>query len=260
MSCFKVVMLASGSKGNSALISTGKQNFLVDMGISCKMLIARLSEVGLSAGDLDGIFITHEHADHVKGLATFTKKHSVPIYSSEHTWRAILNKDGNIVRSNCRIINGCLQCGEVEVNSFEIPHDAMDPHGYVFKCSGSKCAYITDTGFVTPTVRQAAEEADVLVLEANHDVEMLKNGSYPPVLKQRILSTRGHLSNESAGWLLANLTRVPKSVVLAHLSQENNLPSLAFDTVCNILDGAKLLSDTRVVVAAQDRIVKNYEE
>ena len=258
MNAFKVTMLASGSKGNSALISTGKQNFLVDMGISCKMLTSRLKEVGFCVEDLDGIFLTHEHTDHVKGLATFTKKYTVPIYSSELTWRAILSKEPKIERRNCRIIGGALKCGEVEVNSFEIPHDAVDPHGYVFKCNGSKCAYITDTGFVTPAVRQAAEDADTIILEANHDVEMLKNGIYPPHLKQRILSTRGHLSNESAGWLLANLPRLPENIILAHLSQENNLPRLALDTVRNILDGASLFNEARIIVAVQDSIVKDY--
>lgn len=258
MNVFKVTMLASGSKGNSALISTGKQNFLIDMGISCRMLTTRLGEVGLCADDLDGVFITHEHTDHVKGLATFTKKYAVPIYSSEMTWRAVLSKEPKIERNRCRIIADALRCGEVEVNSFAIPHDAVDPHGYVLKCNGSKCAYITDTGFVTQAVREAAEDADTLILEANHDVEMLRNGSYPEVLKQRILSTRGHLSNESAGWLLANLPRIPENIILAHLSQENNLPGLALDTVRNILDGASLFNDTRIFVASQDRIVKNY--
>lgn len=258
MSAFKVTMLASGSKGNSALISTGKQNFLIDVGISCKMLTTRLSEVGLCVDDLDAIFLTHEHTDHVKGLATFTKKYSVPIYSSELTWRAILAKDPKIERRSCRVIGGALRCGEVEVNSFEIPHDAIDPHGYVLQCNGSKCAYITDTGFVTEAVRQAAENADTLILEANHDIEMLKQGSYPPILKQRILSTRGHLSNESAGWLLANLPRIPEKIILAHLSQENNLPRLAHDTVRNILSEASLFNDARIFVAAQDKIVKDY--
>lgn len=258
MSAFKITMLASGSKGNSALISTGKQNFLVDVGISCRMLNSRLGELGLCADDLDGIFLTHEHVDHVKGLATLTKKHNVPIYSSEQTWRAVLLKDTKIERRSCRIISGGLKCGEVEISSFPIPHDAVDPHGYVFCCQGSKCSYITDTGFVTEAVRQAAEGADALIIEANHDVEMLKNGSYPPMLKQRILSTRGHLSNECAGWLVANLPRLPESVVLAHLSQENNLPGLALDTVKNILDAKGVGDLPNIVVASQDRIVKAY--
>lgn len=258
MSAFKVAVLASGSKGNATLISTGKQNFLVDMGISCRMLTNRLKELGVGVEALDAVFLTHEHIDHVRGLDTFTKKYSVPIYTSELTWRAILGKKNQIERRNCRIIGGGLQCGEVEVHNFEIPHDAADPHGYVFKCNGSKCAYITDTGFVTATVRQAAEEADTLILEANHDVEMLKKGSYPYEVKQRILSTRGHLSNEHAGRLLAALPNVPKSIILAHLSQENNLPSLAYDTVCSFLNGAQRLQNTQIVVAEQDRIVKNY--
>lgn len=258
MSAFKVTMLASGSKGNSALISTGKQNFLIDMGISCRALTTRLKEVGFCAEDLDAVFLTHEHTDHISGLGTFSKKYAVPIYSSEKTWRAILSKMPQIERKNCRIIAGGVRCGEVEINSFEIPHDAVDPHGYVLKCAGSKCAYITDTGFVTETVRQAAEGADTLILEANHDIEMLKNGRYPVHLKQRILSTRGHLSNESAGHFLANLSRVPEKIFLAHLSQENNLPSLALNTVQNILNSTSLFNDTRIFVASQTRIVKDY--
>lgn len=260
MSSFKVTMLASGSKGNAALISTGKQNFLVDVGISCRMLGSRLKEAGLSASDLDGVFITHEHTDHIKGLATFVKNYNVPIYSSERTWRMILAKDNKLERRSLRIINDSMpiKCGDVEVGSFGIPHDAADPHGYVFKADGSKCAYITDTGFVTDAVRQAAEGADTLILEANHDVEMLKNGSYPQILKQRILSTRGHLSNECAGWLLANLPRIPENVVLAHLSQENNRPQLALDTVGNILDTKKRLNETHIVVASQDKIVTDF--
>ncbi len=209
---------------------------------------------------MDAVFLKHEHTDHVKGLATFTKKHNVPIYSSEQTWRAILSKDAKIDRRSCRIIAGSLKCGEVEVNSFMIPHDAIDPHGYFFTCNGKKCSYITDTGFVTEAVRQAAEGADTLIIEANHDVEILKNGVYPQILKQRILSTRGHLSNECAGWLLANLPRLPENIILAHLSQENNLPRLALDTVRNILDGNGTLNQTQIVVASQDRIVRTCEE
>lgn len=260
MSSFKVTMLASGSKGNAALISTGKQNFLVDVGISCRMICSRLKEIGLTAEDLDGVFITHEHTDHIKGLTTFAKNYTVPIYSSESTWRMILAKDNKIERRSLRIIKDSLplKCGEVEIGSFAIPHDAADPHGYTFNLNGSKCAYITDTGFVTDAVRQAAEGADTLILEANHDVEMLKNGSYPQILKQRILSTRGHLSNECAGWLLANMPRVPENVILAHLSQENNRPQLALDTVSNILDTGSRLKETKILVAAQDKIVTDF--
>ena len=116
-------------------------------------------------------------------------------------------------------------------NPFAVPHDAASTVGYVFKSGGSKCTYLTDVGFVTDEVRQNIADADVVVLEANHDEDMLKNGSYPQILKQRILGTRGHLSNVSAAWLLAHMERLPEEVFLAHLSQENNLPSLALQTV-----------------------------
>lgn len=258
MSEFQVAMLASGSKGNAALISSGSQNFLVDIGISCRMLDQRLKAIGLQASELDGVFITHEHTDHVKGLATFTRKYTVPVYSSERTWQAILNKNSQLERRSCRIIKGEIDCGGVKVRSFATSHDAADPHGYSFACAGSQCTYITDTGFVTDTVRQEAAGADTLILEANHDIEMLKNGSYPLLLKQRILSTRGHLSNESAGWLLAGLPQLPENIILAHLSEENNLPHLAIDTVRRIFEGCGRSLDSRLLVASQNQVITDF--
>lgn len=258
MSAFRVAMLASGSKGNAALISSGGRNFLVDIGISCRMLDNRLKEIGLTAQELDGVFITHEHTDHVKGLATFTKKYSVPVYSSERTWQAILRKDDKVQRKSCRVIGSSLDCGGVQVRSFATSHDAADPHGYSFDCAGSKCTYVTDTGFVTDIVREEAAGADTLILEANHDIKMLQSGSYPELLKRRILSTRGHLSNESAGWLLAKLPQLPENVILAHLSEENNLPQLAVDTVQNIFSSCHRSLDTRLLVASQDKIVTDF--
>lgn len=253
-------MLASGSKGNAALVVHNEQYFLVDMGLSCRELVKRLSEINVKAEQLTALFITHEHIDHVKGLATFSKKYKVPIYSSERTWRAILARNSEILRSSCHIIATNIQYNNVRITSFEIPHDAADPHGYIFEDveNGSKCCYLTDTGFVTETVRQAVEGAELLVLEANHDVEMLKNGRYPAVLKQRILSTRGHLSNDSAGWLLANMKKKPRRVFLAHLSEENNRPQLALETVLKVLNEAGQKNDIDILVAAQHEIVGDY--
>lgn len=259
MNAFNVIMLASGSKGNASLISCSGGNFLVDVGISCRMLTSRLKNTGCLPEDIDGVFITHEHTDHIKGLAGFLKKYQVPVYSSEKTWRAILAKDNTIDRRFCRIMGAGLQCGGVTVASFSIPHDAADPHGYTFSCGGSKCTYLTDTGFVTAAAREAAEGADTLILEANHDVEMLKNGIYPPALKQRILSTRGHLSNDSAGWMLAQLKKIPEHVILAHLSQDNNRPQLARDTVSNILDSSGKLRGTKIFIASQDHVVTDFQ-
>lgn len=259
MSYFKVAMLASGSKGNAALIKAGEEYFLIDMGLSCRELTNRLKKVGVSPEQLKAIFITHEHSDHIKGLETFTKKYTVPLYSSDNTWRAIVNCLKNIKRDNLYTMRGEITLGEVKISSFIIPHDANDPHGYYFTSpNGEKCTYLTDTGFVTDVVQKAVEGADILILESNHDVEMLKNGSYPYELKRRILSTLGHLSNESAGNLLAELDCLPKQIVLAHLSQENNRPELALNTVKKIL--AKHGKRGNFLVASQDEVVGNILE
>lgn len=257
---FQVVMLASGSKGNAALVSTDSQRFLIDVGVSCRELVKRMREAGAEPQQLDGVFLTHEHIDHVKGLATFAKKYQTPLYASEGTWRALFNKYPGMPRANCRLTGKSMLCGDVRVDSFEIPHDAAQPQGYSFnwRSGGSKCTYVTDTGFITPTVREAVCGSDVLVLEANHDVEMLKTGSYPYDLKQRILGMRGHLANVTAAQLLLHLPRLPRHVILAHLSEQNNRPQLALDTVQNILDSKRRLPETKLFVAAQNEIVADF--
>ena len=257
---FQVVMLASGSKGNAALISTDSQRFLVDVGISCRELVKRMQQVGAAPEELDGVFVTHEHVDHVKGLVTFAKKYQVPLYASQGTWRAVFSRYPQLNRANCRLTGNRLLVGDVSVACFAISHDAAQPQGYSFfwRAGETKCTYVTDTGFVTPDVREAVRGSDVLVLEANHDVEMLKNGSYPYELKQRILGTRGHLSNLTAGQFLLQLEKMPKHIFLAHLSEQNNLPKLALDTVKNVLDSKKRLQETRLLVANQHQPVADF--
>lgn len=257
---FQVVMLASGSKGNAALISTDSQRFLVDVGVSCRELVKRMREAGAAPEQLDGVFLTHEHIDHVKGLATFAKNYRVPLYASEGTWRSLWQKYPALVRDNCCLTGVSMLCGDVRVDSFAIPHDAAEPQGYSFtwRSGGCKCTYVTDTGYITPTVREAVCGSDVLVLEANHDVEMLKTGSYPYDLKQRILGMRGHLANVTAAQLLLHLPRLPKHVILAHLSEQNNRPQLALSTVQNVLDSKKRLPETQLFVAAQNSIVSDF--
>lgn len=253
----QIVMLASGSKGNAALISTDSQRFLVDVGISCRELVKRMGQAGACPEELDGVFLTHEHTDHVNGLVTFAKKYNVPIYASTGTWQAMFRKYANLNRTNCRLTGKSMRCGDVRVDSFAVSHDAAEPLGYSFNwySGGTKCTYMTDTGFVTPAARAAAFGSGALILEANHDVEMLKNGSYPYDLKQRILGTRGHLSNLIAAQFLLQFTKLPKQVILAHLSEQNNTPELALDTVRNILDSKKRLAETTLFVAAQSHVV-----
>ena len=256
MSYFKVAVLASGSKGNATLIQAGEKFFLIDMGLSCRELNKRMKTLGVAPEELQAIFITHEHSDHIKGLETFTKKYSVPIYSSEATWISILQRLTEIRRGNLYSMRGEITLGEVKITNFSIPHDARDPHGYYFTGpAGEKCTYVTDTGFVTQEVFKAVEGAETLILETNHDVKMLEQGPYPYELKRRILSTLGHLSNESAGELLNRLKILPSQVVLAHLSQENNRPELALATVKNILAGSG--KKTNFFVASQDEVVGN---
>ena len=257
---FQVVMLASGSKGNAALISTDSQRFLVDVGISCRELVKRMQQVGAAPEELDGVFVTHEHVDHVKGIVTFAKKYQVPLYASQGTWRAVFSRYPELNRANCRLTGQRLLVGDVSIACFATSHDAAQPQGYSFfwRSGETKCTYVTDTGFVTPAVREAVQGSDVLILEANHDVEMLKNGSYPYELKQRILGTRGHLSNNTAGQFLLQLEKMPRRIFLAHLSEQNNLPKLALDTVKNILDSKKRLQETRLLVANQHQPVADY--
>ncbi len=257
---FQVVMLASGSKGNAALVSTDSQRFLIDVGVSCRELVRRMREAGTSPEELDGVFLTHEHVDHVKGLAVFAKKYRAPLYASEGTWQALFARYPDLARENCRLTGESMLSGDVRVDSFAIPHDAAEPQGYSFtwRGAGSKCTYVTDAGHITSAVREAACGSDVLILEANHDVEMLKNGRYPYDLKRRILGMRGHLSNVTAAQLLLHLPRLPQHVILAHLSEENNRPQLALDTVREALEAAKRLSETQMFVAAQNSIVADF--
>lgn len=258
---FLIHVLASGSKGNATLVQVDQQAFLIDLGISCRELTKKLKECGLEPSQLKAIFITHEHIDHIKGMATFLKKHTVPIFTSRETWKSIGLKLGRLNPDQCYVMEQDINFGEVTVSSFSIPHDARDPHGYSFirRDNQSKFTYVTDTGFVTDTVLQAAEGCEALVLETNHDIEMLKNGPYPYSLKQRILSTQGHLSNKAAGWLLTQLKQLPKDVFLAHLSAENNRPSLALQTVSQHLEEAGKLGLTTLYLTSQCNTVSNKQ-
>ena len=263
MSCFQVAVLASGSKGNATVMRCESGMVLVDAGISCRRITQGMQRLGLRPENLDAVFITHEHIDHVKGLETFTKKYPVPVYASAGTWRGIkltlprldLQKcNRHILAPQTEITMGGLQ-----VRSFSISHDALDPVGYLFRCKGHTFGYVTDTGYISDIMKRELEGAEVLVIETNHDPFMLKNGRYPPALQKRILGTRGHLANETAGHLLAGLRRLPRQVFLAHLSQENNTPGLAEATVRSIVMRQRPGANIQFYVTSQDEVVKNKE-
>jgi phosphoribosyl 1,2-cyclic phosphodiesterase len=263
MSCFQVAVLASGSKGNATVMRCEAGMVLVDAGISCRRIVQGMQKLGLRPENLDGVFITHEHIDHVKGLETFTKKYPVPIYASAGTWRGIKQ---TLPRIDLQLCNRHifapqteLTLGGLQVRSFSTSHDALDPTGYSFRYKNHTFSYVTDTGYVSDIVKRELDGAEVLVIETNHDPILLKNGSYPPVLQKRILGTRGHLANETAGRLLTTMKALPRQVFLAHLSQENNTPDLALSTVQGIVTQQCPNAMIQFYVTSQDEVVKNRE-
>lgn len=225
-----VTTLASGSSGNCILVSHGGTHLLVDCGISCLRIKKALAELELTPDGLSGILITHEHSDHISGLATLFKKHHLPVYCSRGTGRQLAYRIAFLDEVLHTFEPGAqFALGELQVTSFATLHDAADPVGYTFTDGCRKAAIVTDLGVVTPVVADAVRGADLLVAEANHDPAMLMDGPYPYYLKQRILGHHGHLSNAACGELCRGAGA--KTVVLAHLSAENNRPSLALEAV-----------------------------
>jgi len=227
----QVHVLASGSSGNSVLIAMGGTHILVDAGISTKRIEQGLNEAGISARDLDAVLITHEHSDHISGLDVLCRRYQMPVYARPAAWRAMRLSE-RFPTACCQPIEDHMTIGAMEVVPFRISHDAADPVGFSFSYQGKKCVLATDLGVATPEVKTAIADAEVLILEANHDPGMLAEGPYPYYLKQRIRSQVGHLSNLDCAHLLAS-TSLPGGahVFLAHLSQQNNFPSLAEKTV-----------------------------
>jgi len=253
-----IQVLASGSAGNATLVKMGDANILVDVGISARRVKKSLADVGVAVEDLDGVLITHEHSDHVSGLPTLSRKYNLPVYARPATWDAIDRQAVSAgMPTGCRRnLTDSLDINHVKIEPFGISHDAADPVGFCFHHGRRKCALATDLGFVTDSVKKALALSDALVLEANHDIDLLKQGSYPWFLKQRILSNRGHLANIDAGWTLARLERKPCChVFLAHLSQENNRPEIAEKTIATVLteQGLKLGVDVTLHITYPDR-------
>lgn len=224
--------IASGSEGNCLLIRDDNTRLLVDAGVSCKRIKMALGQLNITADELDGILITHEHTDHVCGLATLVKKHRVPIYATVPTGRQLAYRVAGIEPLLRQIAGGdVFTVGSIRVSVFSTCHDASCSVGYRFDGEGS-IGVMTDTGYVTDAAAETLQGVEVMVLESNHDVQMLKTGPYPYHLKQRILSDEGHLSNDAAArfaYLLAESGT--RDFVLAHLSKENNMPTLALQTV-----------------------------
>ncbi len=236
----QVSILASGSKGNSVYVELDGVRLLVDAGISAARITKGLRARGIEPQSIDAVLVTHEHIDHVRGLKTLAKQYHLPILATRGTLAGI--DGGAAFEDDMRSISDAFMIGNVTVQPFATSHDAAEPCG--FRIEGSHCCTVaTDLGVVTDTVQDAMEGADVLVLEANHDADLLRQGSYPWPLKRRILSNRGHLANGDAAWALTRMKKHPRKVYLAHLSEENNRPALARDTVHDILASCGMTLD-----------------
>lgn len=246
--------IASGSSGNSVYIGSNHTKILVDAGLSGKKIEIGLNALDLSGWDIDAIFVTHEHIDHVDGIGVLSRRYDIPIYATEGTWSNMPSKIGEIKDKNRKLVYNEENCiiNDLCIHPFNIPHDAKEPVGYSVLCENFKISIATDIGHVNKNIRDNIFDSDILLLESNHDIDMLKNGSYPYSLKQRVLSDVGHLSNPKAGELLVDiLNQRLKHVFLGHLSNENNTPNLAFDTAKNILSttGVEIGKEINMYVA-----------
>lgn len=244
--------LFSGSSANSAYIEIGGKGILIDAGAGVRKLGSALQSIGSGFDKIQAIFVTHEHTDHICGLSTVLKNHRIPVLAAPATLRGIAGACGDVDRRLLCAMNVGAKAvnGDFEVTSFASSHDCPQSVGYVVNAGGIKLGILTDTGFVSQDMLRAVSECRALVLESNHDLDMLRTGRYPAMLKARILSERGHLSNVQCAETLCRLAGNTEHVFLAHLSRENNLPELALKTVTDTLEANGIgPSDIRVEVA-----------
>lgn len=257
----KLCSITSGSSGNCIYMGSEHTSILIDAGISGKRIEAGLNSINMTTKDIDGIFVTHEHSDHIQGLGVLARKYGIPIYTTEGTWKAILENScvGKIpgelfheVEADC-----ITEIGDLKISPFAISHDAAEPVGYRVHHQNQSAAVVTDLGFYDDYIVEHLKGLDMLLLEANHDVHMLQVGSYPYYLKRRILGDRGHLSNETAGQLLCELLHDDlKAILLGHLSKENNYEALAYETVCSEVtmgENPYQSKDFKIAVAHRDQ-------
>jgi phosphoribosyl 1,2-cyclic phosphodiesterase len=239
---FRISILASGSTGNSALLETSSTTILIDAGLGKREMLRRFEALGRARpARVDAILITHEHSDHSTGLAQMAREWNCPAYLTEPTHREIVkmfaaedpekpSRKAKIDRIEYIRAGERFEIGDIEINPFAIPHDAADPVGYAFRTNGTKVALVTDLGYMPELVKYHLREADFLILESNHDLDMLKVGPYPWYIKQRVMSRTGHLSNNVVSEFLSDsevFDGRARHLVLAHLSEQNNTPDIA---------------------------------
>ena len=240
--------LFSGSGGNCTYVASGKTEILIDAGRSCLAIERALTKIGTSLSNISSIFVTHEHSDHIIGLEVISKKYNIPVHFAYPSYDKAIQNTTYLKRSAIRhevIFEKTV--GDVTVKSFEVPHDSMQNLGYIVSDGEDTFGTATDMGHVTEALANELIKCRCALIEANHDKKMLKEGPYPQFLKDRILSPHGHLSNENCARLACYLAdNGVKCITLGHLSKENNLPKVAFDTVNNLLEANNLSVDLSV--------------
>jgi len=258
----RLCSIASGSSGNCIYAGSDSTHLLIDAGISGKRIESGLNALELTGRDLDGILVTHEHADHIQGLGVLARRYHVPLYMTGGTADA-LSRSSSLGKIPEGLIHEVQEdepfyIGDLKVLPFTILHDAAQPVGFRIENGTGAVGIATDLGKYTEYIVDNLKDLDALLIEANHDVNMLQVGKYPYNLKQRILGDRGHLSNENAGRMLCELLHDgTKAVLLGHLSKENNYEELAFETVCSEVtmgDNPYKASDFYIRVASRDRM------
>ncbi len=234
---FSISPLFSGSSGNCMLVSSSATKILVDAGVSGRRIEQALRCIGEDIKSIKGILITHEHADHTAGAGILSRRYQIPVYATAQTFEAGGERLGNIKSRHMRNISKSgFYIDELLIEPFDIPHDAADPVGFCISCGSRKIAIATDLGYFPKSVEIKLHSCDLVLLEANHDTDLLETGRYPAALKKRIKSRRGHLSNDDAADAALRLARAGvSSVLLGHLSKENNSEQIAFRTVTDKL-------------------------
>lgn len=260
----KITSLFSGSSGNCILFENEGVKLLIDAGVSARGVVCALEELGVDPRDIDGILITHEHDDHIKGAGILSRKLDLPVYANPGTLHASLSKLGKMKESNLRTFNTdeAFEIKGTEILPFSISHDAKDPVGYSFSNGKDRAVIATDTGIITDEIFSHLRGAKCALVESNHDVQMLKNGPYPAYLKKRILGEQGHISNYTAALLCKDLIESgTEQIILGHLSRHNNTPLIAVNTVCGYLENNNMLrgKDYTLNVALHDRISETME-
>ena len=250
----RFIVLSSGSKGNTTYIEYKDTKILIDIGNTCKYVCDKLKEIGVNAEEIDAILITHTHSDHIKGLKTFIKKFHTKVYLS-----SVMLEELDYINNYELIQYDGFQINDFLIQVLKTSHDASDPVGYVVWGGDKRIVYITDTGYINEKYFSMLMNAEAYILESNHDIEMLNHSKYSFQLRKRIMGDKGHLSNYDCSRYLGRwLGNHTNCVVLAHLSEENNTPELAFNTFLDKMNELEYRPD-KIIVALQDQVTEMVE-